>query len=175
MIIHVAGAVGRGPTSLAAFDSALCRARIANFNLLRLSSVIPAGAELVHHDGPMTDVSLPGSWGDRMYVVMAEARTDAPGSEVWAGIGWVQDATSGAGLFVEHEATSEADLRDQITKSLRGLQENRHLDLGPVQMHVAGAVCESDPICAMVVAAYQVSDWSNRPYFAGDSSSRARC
>ncbi|HTO01714.1 MAG TPA: pyruvoyl-dependent arginine decarboxylase, partial [Microthrixaceae bacterium] len=41
LTINVSGSVGHGPTSLSAFDSALAGAGVSNFNLIRLSSVIP--------------------------------------------------------------------------------------------------------------------------------------
>ena len=39
--IPVLGAVGKGPTPVAAFDDALLVAGLGNYNLVRLSSVIP--------------------------------------------------------------------------------------------------------------------------------------
>src|SRR5690606_8611394 len=44
--IGVVGATGTGPTSLAAFDDALRAVGVANFNLIRLSSVIPPGSRV---------------------------------------------------------------------------------------------------------------------------------
>ena len=41
MKLYIAKAIGRGSTELAAFDAALVGAGVANFNLIRLSSVIP--------------------------------------------------------------------------------------------------------------------------------------
>ena len=105
---------GTGPTTLAAFDAALIDAGIANFNLLRLSSVIPPDTDVVPVKGRATRAT--GEWGDRLYVVMAEMRTDRPGREAWAGIGWVQDDESGKGLFVEHEGHSEHQVRDEASR-----------------------------------------------------------
>ena len=46
MRIKITSAVGSGPTTLAAFDAALQKAGIENYNLIPLSSVIPTGAAL---------------------------------------------------------------------------------------------------------------------------------
>ncbi len=100
MDIHVGSGVGLGPTKMAAFDAALYMAGAANYNLLRLSSVIPPGSNVVAYEASIPE--LPGKWGDRLYAVMAEMRVDTPNVEAWAGIGWVQDAETGKGLFVEH-------------------------------------------------------------------------
>lgn len=162
MNIHITSSVGTGPTTLAAFDQALFNAGIANYNLLRLSSVVPPATVLTQHQksGIPTEI-MPGQWGDRLYVVMAEQREATHNAEAWAGIGWVQDAESGKGLFVEHEGSSEAAVRSDITESLTALMKTRNIDLGPINMQVVGQTCTDDPICSMVVAIYQASDWDN--------------
>lgn len=163
MKIHIGTGVGSGPTSLAAFDSALNDVGIANYNLLRLSSVIPPASEIKVHDGPIA-LSMPGDWGDRLYVVMAEIRVDSPNEEAWAGIGWVQDEVTGKGLFVEHEGNSEAKVRNDIRQSLEALMATRNINFGEIKMHVVGKTCVHQPVCAMVVATYQASDWDNKAH-----------
>ena len=101
MKLYLASAIGRGSTELGAFDAALFRAGVANLNLVRLSSVIPPHSDVVVAGN--APVPVVGTRGDRLYVVFAEQRTSTPGTPVWAGVGWVQDATDGRGLFVEHE------------------------------------------------------------------------
>lgn len=162
MQIHIGSAIGSGPTKLSAFDAALNDAGIANYNLLRLSSVIPPKTDLIIHDEGI-ETQLPGEWGDRLYVVMAEMRVDTPNTEAWAGIGWVQDKVTGKGLFVEHEGNSEVSVRRDIQQSLEALMATRNIDFGPIQMKVIGRTCTHVPVCAMVVAVYQSSDWLNEP------------
>ncbi len=115
MIINIASGIGTGPTKLSAFDAALHHAGVANYNLIRLSSVIPPETTIRVSDKPLKEV--PGNWGDRLYVVMAENRVDTPNVEAWAGIGWVQDQKSGKGLFVEHEGSSEMTVRQDICRA----------------------------------------------------------
>ena len=161
MKIYVKGAIGSGATPLAAFDSALIKTGTANYNLIRLSSVIPPKAEIVElHEAVMPD--LPGKWGDRLYLVYAEMRTETHNEEAWAGIGWVVDPQTGRGLFVEHEGHSEQKVRRDVTDSLNGLLKNKEMGPQEIKMHVVGAKCEGEPICAFVAAAYQVSSWKNR-------------
>lgn len=167
MKIYLASGLGSGPTKLAAFDSALNHAGIANYNLLRLSSVIPPETEIIPSDSPIPPDVMPGGWGDRLYVVMAEQRVDTPNAEAWAGIGWVQEKESGKGLFVEHEGNSETAVRRDITQSLEALMATRNVDFGEVQMQVVGKTCTHHPVCAMVVAVYQASDWSNKAMLNG--------
>lgn len=164
MQIHIATGLGSGPTTLSAFDSALNDAGIANYNLLKLSSVIPPKTDIVLHDRTIPHTIMPGEWGDRLYVVMAEQRTATPNTEAWAGIGWVQDTETGRGLFVEHEGGSEKKVRRDIEQSLTALMATRNVDFGPIQMKVVGKTCTHHPVCAMVVAVYQASGWDNSAY-----------
>jgi arginine decarboxylase len=153
--ISVSTAVGTGPTALAAFDHALALAGVANFNLIALSSVIPPGAEVVEE---LPDVSA-ATWGDRLYVVMAQQRVVEPNVEAWAGVGWVQDPDGGKGLFVEHHGSSELAVREDITASLKALMITRSVDWQPIQMAVVGERCQHDPLCALVVATFQSAPW----------------
>ena len=168
MNIHLATGIGTGPTKLSAVDAALNHAGIANYNLLRLSSVIPPGTKItVHETGPIPAKLMPGNWGDRLYVVMAEQREIRPNAEAWAGIGWVQEKESGKGLFVEHEGGSEKAVRSDIEQSLTALMATRNVDFGPIHMKVVGRTCKHEPVCAMVVAVYQASDWENAAHLIG--------
>lgn len=163
MNIHLSSGVGSGPTTLAAFDSALNITGIANYNILKLSSVVPPNTKItVHEHGqPVPAELMPGTWGDRLYVVMAEKRIDTPNVEAWAGIGWVQEHGSNKGLFVEHEGESEQSVRRDIEDSLNALMVTRGVDFGAINMQVVGGVCTGTPICAMAVAVYQASSWQN--------------
>jgi len=59
MIIPVAGAVGRGPTELAAFDAALVMAGVADRNLSYLSSAMPPASSV----RPVDRIGrTPGGW-----------------------------------------------------------------------------------------------------------------
>lgn len=158
MNVFVAGAVGWGPTELAAFDHSLILTGIANYNLLRLSSVIPPHTEV--KEVIKIDQS-PGNWGDRMYVVYAEQRASKPEEEAWAGVGWVQFPSNSRGLFVEHEGNSEAQVRSDISKSLNALLKNRNEESLEIHMKVVGGKCIDQPICAFVCATYQVHSWDN--------------
>jgi arginine decarboxylase len=163
MQIHIGSGIGVGPTKMAAFDAALNDIGIANYNMLALSSIIPPKSEVVTHRGRMP-FDMPGTWGDRMYVVMAEMRVDTPNKEAWAGIGWVQDKETGRGLFTEHTGANEETVRRDIQQTLEALMATRNINWGEVQMQVIGRTCTHQPICALVAALFQVSDWDNKAY-----------
>lgn len=157
MKLYLAKAVGRGRTALAAFDAALVGAGVANLNLVRLSSVIPPNGEIVEVD--CCPFAQEGKWGDRLYAAYAEQRTNVPGEQVWAGVGWAQDRETGRDLFVEHEGAAEGEVRDQITASLGDLQAIRRFELGPIHSCVVGARCTGAPTCALVICGYATEPW----------------
>jgi len=160
MNIHIALGVGSGPTKMAAFDAALQAAGAANYNLIRLSSIIPPDSKIIEEDGPIS--RPPGKWGDRLYVVMAEHRVDTPNVEAWAGVGWVQNEKTGEGLFVEHEGANEATVRRDIEQSMNALIETRDKEFGPLNMKVTGITCSHEPVCAVVIAVFQASGWRDK-------------
>ncbi|MGC1177331.1 MAG: pyruvoyl-dependent arginine decarboxylase [Candidatus Saccharimonadales bacterium] len=164
MKIYIAPGIGTGPTKLSAFDAALNDTGVANYNLIHLSSVIPPDTTLINQDTAIPAEVMSGGWGDRLYVVMAEKRVDTPNTEAWAGIGWVQEKESGKGLFVEHEGESEKAVRRDITQSLEALMATRNVNFGEIHMQVVGKVCRHHPVCALVIAVYQASDWENHAH-----------
>lgn len=156
MKIQISKGVGDGPTELAAFDQALVKAGIANFNLIYLSSVLPPGSDVIAPDKPTRPA---GDWGDRLYLVIAQMRTIQRNQEVWAGIGWMQDLKTKQGLLVEHEGHNEGEVRADIENSLKALAKNRRQEFGPIHMEVVGGRCENRPVCALVVAVFESEPW----------------
>lgn len=161
MNIYVASGIGSGPTKLSAFDAALNDAGVANYNLIKLSSVIPPESKIIVHKSPIPKNKVPGKWGDKLYVVMAEVRVDTPNEEAWAGIGWVQDPKTGKGLFVEHDGKNENTVRNDIKQSLEGLMATRNINFGKIHMEVVGKMCHHHPVSALVVAVFQASGWDS--------------
>lgn len=156
--IAVTSGVGTGSTKLAAFDAALRQAGVANYNLIRLSSVVPPGSLI--EVGPRPGGDDDGAWGDRLYIVLAECRVDTVHEEAWAGIGWVQDHSTGRGLFVEHEGHSRAQVEADIDSSLDDLMAGRRsMAFGEKHSVVEGATCTEEPLCALVVAAFGADRW----------------
>lgn len=161
--IRVSSGSGAGKTPLSAFDAALRAAGVENFNLVRLSSVIPPHSEVREVAG---SDQLRGEWGDRLYCVYAEQRTDIPGDEAWSGVGWIfrDDEPHAGGLFVEHEGASREFVQRAITDSLADLAAGRPESFGPVRMQLASAICVDQPVCSIVVASFETQPWSRRPH-----------
>ena len=156
MKIQISKGICVGPTELSAFDQALVHAGIANFNLIYLSSVLPPGSRIHIEEQPKRPA---GTWGDRLYVVMAQKRISQRNQEAWAGIGWMQDPKTKQGLLVEHEGHSEEEIKADIHHSLVALARNRGMEFGTPHMLIAGTRCIDLPTCALVVAVFESAGW----------------
>lgn len=166
MEIPIVAGVGQGKTALSAFDAALGHSGVLNYNLIRLSSVIPPCSTVVERDRVSSD---PRTHGDRLYVVMAEQRSTRPGAAIAAGIGWFQWG-NGRGVFVEHEVEGgegestvevEAIVLDRIYASLRDLCDTRGVSFDglAVGWRMASTVVIDDPAAVVVLAVYAGQRW----------------
>lgn len=163
--IAVRATVGEGHTELSAFDDALLRCGVHNYNIIPLSSVIPPGAEIVEAavESPPDE-----EFGHRLYVVKAEARSSEPDSVVAAGIGWYQ-WDDGRGVFVEHEDVVplgsiehvRTHIFTQITTTLHDLVDRRGATWDPAAVGsvIAATRIDQQPACALALAIYQSQGW----------------
>ena len=99
--IRVVWGTGRGPTETAAYDAALAAANVHNYNLVTVSSVIPADGT-VTRAGTAPDL---GPTGQQLTVVQGEMTVAGPGVAS-AALAWTTGA--GPGLFYESSGPSEA-------------------------------------------------------------------
>jgi arginine decarboxylase len=155
MKIYLTVGRGDGPTPLAAFDNAMYDARVGNYNLIHLSSVIPPYSTIEH--APF--VGEPKDYGDRLYVVLASQTETVPGKWAWAGLSWTQEPNTLRGLFVEQHGSSEAEVRHNLEATIKSLMARRPYEYGAINMEVAGVECKGEPVCVMVVAAYKSLGW----------------
>ncbi len=157
MEINIVSATAKGPTALAAFDTALLKAGIANQNLIYLSSIIPPGSKIVHKKPTYND----SQHGNKLYVVVAQTRVIERHKQAWAGVGWVQDKTTQKGLFVEHHGYSDDQVQQDINNTLKEMMKNRpgH-EWSEISMKIEGIICGDEPVCALVAAVFQSEGWA---------------
>ncbi|MGI8457691.1 MAG: pyruvoyl-dependent arginine decarboxylase [Propionibacteriaceae bacterium] len=157
LTIRVSRGAAEGRTRLSAFDAALRIAGVADFNLIRLSSVIPPASDVLEVTGPD---QLRGAHGDALYCVYAAGYASTPHSEAWAGVAWSRrQDDSGAGLFVEHDGMSEADVRHELATSLEDLSMTRDLAFEPAGQMLTSIRCTEKPVCALVIATFAAHGW----------------
>jgi arginine decarboxylase len=159
LTIRISSGTGVGLTRLAAFDAALIMAGVGNFNLIRLSSVIPPGSKILEVDAAQ---QLPGEHGDRLYCVYAEAYATSPLEQAWAGIAWSRrEDGSGHGLFVEHHGMSETAVEHDLRLSLAEMSRTRGGVFVESGMKVESEQCVDHPVCAVVIATYRRVSWAS--------------
>jgi len=152
--ISVITSTGTGPTVIAAFDDALEACGTSRFNLVRLSSMIPPNSDVAKRK-PQID----GEWGDRLYAVWAFQSAQLLGEEAWAGVGWLQHPEEGWGVFVEHEGSSEAQVREELRASLDSLGKAHGLIGAREEMAVCGSRCDGTPSGALAMATFTTEPW----------------
>ena len=108
--LWVTAGADEGETELNAFDNALLRAQTANYNLIRVSSIVPKGARLVE-EAP----SLPE--GALLPVVLAKAVSRVPGELISScvGIGLSKDSF---GMIMEHAGAGPAALAEEKVRRM---------------------------------------------------------
>ena len=149
--IRVVWGSGTAPTKMASYDSALADAGIENYNLVAVSSVIPAETD-VEAVGTAPDL---GPAGNRLTVVEACATTAGPG-RVSAALGWSQSVDGGPGLFYEAaETTDSEDVERRVREGLDAGKALREWDFGESNVRVESDTAESGGYTtAVVVAVY---------------------
>jgi len=156
MKISITWGVGEGETRIAAFDNALCNAGIANYNLIKLSSVIPENSDVVIEKVDRNEIEH----GHKLYVVLAECFETKPGKKAVAGLGWVTaNHIKGKGIFVEHFGNERKEVADYIEKTIRSMTSYRPEEHGKIRIRFAEKECTGDVACALVVAVYKSEGW----------------
>lgn len=155
--ICITKGTGTGGTKIAAFDAALFNAGIADYNLIRLSSIIPPNSELER----ALYTKAEGDFGNKLYLVYASETQSEVGKEAWAGIGWVR-ATDGSqrGLFTEHEGHSKQEVKNLIDETLTAMTSYRQDTYGQIEREIVGIPCMDKPVCALVAAVYKSEGWN---------------
>lgn len=151
MDIVITSALARARTEIAAYDRALVLCGIADANVVPIGPMIPPGCRIIE----MPDIGvIRAAAGFVVYAVCADNRVSTPGTEAWAGIGWVQDRRTGRGLIVAHEGSSEQTVAALIQASLEDMQATRGTEFGPIRQCVVGGTCRNEAICALAVAVF---------------------
>jgi arginine decarboxylase len=97
-LLWVTGGASEGSTPLNAFDNALLAAGIGDLNLIKVSSIVPAGAKLA--DAPLA--IEPGSLVPAVYSVV---HSDTAGETICAAVG-IGIGKDSHGMIFEHHASA---------------------------------------------------------------------
>ena len=113
-VSKAAGTAGtaEGSTPLNAFDNALMAAGIGNINLVRISSILPPGVEIV----PLPRIK-PGAI---VPTAFAAQTSEVPGEVVAAAVGWArpEDATKNGVIMEFHDKATRDEAERMIVQML---------------------------------------------------------
>lgn len=153
--IVVTSGRGIGCTEISAFDAALWDAGIGDYNLLPLSSVIPAGSEVVRRRYGASAAQV----GWRLYCVLSVGRcsTHRP-VPTWVGLGWASRRDRG-GVFIEETASTRTVLVERIETAFVEMSARRGA-IGNLEMALAEVPAPAPFSCAIVAAVYLAAPWS---------------
>jgi len=168
MKIKVAAGRGEGSTTLSAFDTALKAAGIHNYNIIRLSSVIPPESEVVVEKWR----NSPAEHGKKLYTVLAEIRTDLLNRSIAAGIGWYQTKDN-RGVFAEQHdiieslntEEAETNVAKKLEATVRDLCVNRGYPFNKrnYKTMITSAEVKNKPTCVLVAAVYESQSFDLHP------------
>ncbi|MFB6128306.1 MAG: pyruvoyl-dependent arginine decarboxylase [Halorhabdus sp.] len=145
--IRIVTGTGHGPTPTAAYDAALAAAGVHNYNLVTLSSVIPADAT-IERVGTVPDL---GPAGQGLYVVQAAATADE--GDAAAAIGWTREP-DGPGIFYEVSGSNERDVREDVEAGLAAGRDLREWAFGDEHVAIETANAVDEYASAIVLAVY---------------------
>lgn len=118
MKIRIVWGSSEGSTKVGAFDSALCEAGIHNLNLIKMSSIIPPGSEVIEI-GRIRGEEPVGSIG-----MVVLSHIEAMGYWIASGLGWI--LAEEGGVFVEGALRGRSkNCKKQIVKGLEDVMGNR--------------------------------------------------
>ncbi len=126
MKVSITSGRAEGPTKLNAFDNALLEAKIGDINLIKVSSILPAGTEIV----PVPKF-LPG---DMVNCVLAYTSSDVEGDLISAAVAL---ATSDYfGCVVENTGINRdpEDVKNEAESMVRYMMDIRGLNINEIKI-----------------------------------------
>lgn len=162
MKIYICAGSGEAEMEMNAFDKALLNAGIGNYNLIYLSSVIPANAEISEEKFPRKK----SDHGNKLFVVIAKAFQKKKEKKAVAGIGWMtKKDNSGEGIFAEYTGESRKEVEERIKKTLEEMHFVRKEEFGHEYEEMHFKIKETEctgkgkTACAIVAAVYKSEEW----------------
>lgn len=140
--LYLVAGKAEGGTPLNAFDNALLAAGIGDVNLVKVSSIVPPGAEVVTETP-----NLPR--GALVPCVYAERTSETPGERIAVALA-VGLADDGFGVVMESEGTTADEAKERAQQMVVEAFQARQL---PLRRTLAVAVEHQVVRCGAVVAA----------------------
>lgn len=162
-VIRVVWGTATGPTAMASYDAALGAANVHDYNLVAVSSVVPADAT-IEVVGTAPDLGPPG---ERLTVVEGratvapstdgesdddvDAGADAPETAA-AGLGWSREP-DGPGIFYEAAGTDPDAVAERVETGLDNGRRLREWDFADDGRRVVATDVDPESFTTAVVLA----------------------
>ncbi len=160
MRIIVASTLAEGPTRQDAVNRALQALGLPAIIARQQSETIPAdsfvyrAARNAAAREPLKAIHSSGR-----IATLANKVEERPGRSAWAGLGWAVHAATGQGRFARWRASGRRSIVLGLHQALERWCASRMGSFEPIQTEVIGGVCQSQPICALVVAVVDDRQW----------------
>jgi len=158
MEIKILSSKAEGKTLTSAFDLALAKVGLQNYNLIKISSIIPKDAKVIKaekYENPDKKV------GDILHVVISEKSSNVKGKIITCGLGWIL-ADEGGVFYEESHLDSSKEMVEK--KLLEGLEDAKKIRswrwTDEPKMKIEEHVVEENG-CVIVVAVYDLSARAN--------------
>jgi arginine decarboxylase len=139
----LAAGTGEGSTPLNAFDNALLNAGIANWNLVRVSSIFPPEAE-ISYEVPSIKV------GSLVPIVLAEIFSDKEGEIISAAV--AIGVGEEFGVIMEHSDRGEkAKVEEEVKKKVEEAFKMRNMNLK--EIHIISSEHKVEKLGCAIAAA----------------------
>jgi arginine decarboxylase len=153
MEIKILSSKAEGKTLTSAFDLALAKVGLQNYNLIKISSIIPKDAKVIEaQEYKNTDKKV----GDILHVVISEKVSDVKGQRITCGLGWML-ADEGGVFYEESLLDSSKELVEK--KLLEGLEDAKKIRewnwIDKPKMEIEELVVEKNG-CVIVIAVYDL-------------------
>jgi arginine decarboxylase len=153
MEIKILSSKAEGKTLTSAFDLALAKVGLQNYNLIKISSIIPKGAKVIkleEYENPDKKV------GDILHVVISEKFSNVKGQKITCGLGWM--LADEGGVFYE-ESLLDSSRKIAEKKLLDGLEDAKKIRewnwIDKPKIEIEEHVVEENG-CVIVVAVYDL-------------------
>ena len=137
---------GRSKHQLVAFDKALCDAGIANYNLLKVSSILPAGATKVDKIGLRE--------GSPLLTAYARIDSNSPGDRIATAVGVaIPCDNNDVGVIMEHSGHYTAtEAENHIRAMCAEAMKNHGIEYNEILVSSIDAVVDDDNYLSLISA-----------------------
>lgn len=138
--------IGKSKYELVAFDSALIHAQIANYNLLRVSSILPIGAKY--------EEELDKKEGSALLVAYATISSNVKGDVIASAVSVaIPKDKECVGVIMEYSGHCSKEVAEEIVRKMAEIAiQNHGIEVEEIKSSAMGAVVEDEDYVSVISA-----------------------